>query len=99
MGPGPRDTRHSPGCGSQRLLWLVLLLSLARGVSGEPGTDGECRTPGAQDASRSGSGSAESGRGRIMEAERQGARQAARPGDSGVCSGGGPAPTRVSRGG
>ncbi|XP_031233395.1 sushi domain-containing protein 1 isoform X3 [Mastomys coucha] len=39
MGPGPRDTRHSPGCGSQRLLWLVLLLSLARGVSGEPGTD------------------------------------------------------------
>lgn len=99
MGRGPRGTRRSPGCGLQRLLRLVLLLSLARGVSGEPGTEGECRVLGAQDASRSGSGGAESGRGRIMEAERREARQTARPGDCGVCSGGGPAPTRVSRSG
>ncbi|XP_006538209.1 sushi domain-containing protein 1 isoform X8 [Mus musculus] len=39
MGRGPRGTRRSPGCGLQRLLRLVLLLSLARGVSGEPGTE------------------------------------------------------------
>lgn len=79
MGRGPRGTRRSPGCGLPRLLRLVLLLSLARVVSGEPDTDGECGAPGAQDASRSGSGGAESGRGRIMEAERRGARQAAAP--------------------
>lgn len=52
MGQGPRGTRRSPGCGLQRLLWLLLLLSLARGASGEPGTDGECGTPGARDASQ-----------------------------------------------
>eukprot|EP00073_Rattus_norvegicus_P036373 XP_008761966.1 PREDICTED: sushi domain-containing protein 1 isoform X3 [Rattus norvegicus] len=44
MGQGPRGTRRSPGCGLQRLLWLLLLLSLARGASGEPGTDDVCAT-------------------------------------------------------
>ncbi|XP_076791007.1 sushi domain-containing protein 1 isoform X5 [Arvicanthis niloticus] len=39
MGRGPRGTRRSPGCGLPRLLRLVLLLSLARGVSGERDTD------------------------------------------------------------
>ncbi|XP_041513773.1 sushi domain-containing protein 1 isoform X3 [Microtus oregoni] len=43
---GPRGTRRSPGRRVPRLLRLVLLLGLARGVSGEPGTDdlGVCAT-------------------------------------------------------
>ncbi|XP_075823232.1 sushi domain-containing protein 1 isoform X5 [Microtus pennsylvanicus] len=46
MGRGPRGTRRSPGRQVPRLLRLVLLLGLARGVSGEPGTDdvGVCAT-------------------------------------------------------
>lgn len=95
MGQGALGTRRSPGCELQRLLRLVLLLSLVRGVSGEPGTDGECGAPGAPDWS--------------LEAQSRGVegswrrsgevRQAASPRDGGVCSGGGPAPTRASRGG
>ncbi|XP_076420405.1 sushi domain-containing protein 1 isoform X8 [Peromyscus maniculatus bairdii] len=39
MGRGPRGTRRSPGRRVLPLLRLVLLLGLACGVSGEPGTD------------------------------------------------------------
>ncbi|XP_050019672.1 sushi domain-containing protein 1 isoform X3 [Alexandromys fortis] len=39
MGQGPRGTRRSPGRRVPRLLRLLLLLGLACGVSGEPGTD------------------------------------------------------------
>ncbi|XP_037058521.1 sushi domain-containing protein 1 isoform X5 [Peromyscus leucopus] len=39
MGRGPRGTRRSPGRRVLPLLRLVLLLGLAYGVSGEPGTD------------------------------------------------------------
>lgn len=84
MGQGPRGTRRSPGHRVPRLLRLVLLLGLARGVSGEPGTDGECEAPGVRDASRLGSRGADSGRGGIAEEERRGTVRAARPGDSGA---------------
>ncbi|KAH0517119.1 Sushi domain-containing protein 1 [Microtus ochrogaster] len=72
MGRGPRGTRRSPGLRVPRLLRLVVLLGLARGVSGEPGTDGECEAPGVRDPSRLGSRGADSGRGGIAEEERRG---------------------------
>lgn len=84
MGQGPRGRCRSPGRRVQPLLRLVLLLGLARGVSGEPGTDGECEAPGVRDAFRLGYRGADAGRGGIAEEERRGTVRAARPGDTGA---------------
>lgn len=84
MGRGPRGTRRSHGHRVLQLLRLVLLLGLACGVSGEPGTDGECEAPGVWDTSHLASDGAESRRGVIAEAEQRAALRAAPLRDSGA---------------